>query len=262
MAEQEIRFNDGAGYERMMGVWSRLAGETFLDWLKPEQGQKWIDVGCGNGAFTELIARRCAPAEIQGVDPSDGQLSFARTRGGTGPAEFRVGDAMALPFPGRSFDVAAMALVIFFVPDPAQGVAEMVRVTSPGGMVAAYAWDMEGGGFPLQPIGAELRAIGISPPRPPSFTASRMESLQALWTDAGLTGVETCRIDVQRSFADFDDFWDSAMLAPTMKANLASLSPDDILQLKTRVRGHVSEDGAGRVTYGAWANAVKGRVPK
>jgi ubiquinone/menaquinone biosynthesis C-methylase UbiE len=132
MAEQ-IRFNDGAAYERMMGAWSKLAGETFLDWLAVRPGLKWIDVGCGNGAFTELIVARNAPAEVQGIDPSDGQLAYARTRSGTAMAEFHQGDAMALPFADRAFDVATMALVIFFVPEPAKGVAEMVRVVAPGG---------------------------------------------------------------------------------------------------------------------------------
>jgi ubiquinone/menaquinone biosynthesis C-methylase UbiE len=137
MADQPIRFDDGAAYERMMGVWSRLAGEVFLDWLAPRPGFKWIDVGCGNGAFTELIVAKHAPAEIKGVDPSDGQLAYARTRRGTEMAEFHKGDAMALPFGDRVFDVAIMALVIFFVPEPAKGVAEMVRVVAPGGPVAA-----------------------------------------------------------------------------------------------------------------------------
>jgi ubiquinone/menaquinone biosynthesis C-methylase UbiE len=63
MAEPQIRFNDGAGYERLMGVWSRLVGKIFLDWLAPRAGLRWIDVGCGNGAFNELIVQRCAPAE-------------------------------------------------------------------------------------------------------------------------------------------------------------------------------------------------------
>ena len=45
-----------------------------------------------------------------------------------------------------------MALVLFFVPNPAKGVAEMARVVKPGGTVAAYAWDMLGGGFPQEPI--------------------------------------------------------------------------------------------------------------
>jgi hypothetical protein len=65
MAHQTIRFDDGAAYERMMGVWSRLAGEIFLDWLAPLPGLKWIDVGCGNGAFTDLVVNKNAPAEIK-----------------------------------------------------------------------------------------------------------------------------------------------------------------------------------------------------
>jgi SAM-dependent methyltransferase len=261
MAEQQIRFDDGAAYERMMGAWSKLAGGTFLDWLAPRPGLKWVDVGCGNGAFTELIVARVAPAEVQGIDPSDGQLAYARTRDGTAMAQFHKGDAMALPFAARSFDVATMALVIFFVPEPAKGVAEMVRVVAPGGQVAAYAWDMAGGGFPLEPILIELRAMGFNPLRPPSADASRSEILQQLWTDAGLVEVETRRIDVQRSFVDFDDFWAAASLGGSIGPLLASMAPDDLAAIKTRVRAHLNEDSAGRITYGSWANAIKGRVP-
>ena len=52
MAESQIRFEDGAAYERAMGNWSRRAGSTFLDWLAVPPGLKWVDIGCGNGAFT------------------------------------------------------------------------------------------------------------------------------------------------------------------------------------------------------------------
>jgi hypothetical protein len=38
---------DGAGYEQMMGIWSRFAGEIFLDWLALPLGLRWIDIGCG-----------------------------------------------------------------------------------------------------------------------------------------------------------------------------------------------------------------------
>src|SRR5262249_8358628 len=186
MAELQIRFEDGAAYERMMGIWSRLAGETFLDWLAPRPGLRWIDVGCGNGAFTELIVERCAPAEVQGIDRSEGQLAFARARPAGRVAEFRPGDAMALPFSAHSFDAAVIALVIFFVSDPAKGVAEMARVVCPGGMVATYVWDVFGGGFPPEPIHAEMRALGAAPLRPPRFDVARMEALRDLWTGAKL----------------------------------------------------------------------------
>src|SRR5215467_3240759 len=73
MAEQTVRFVDGDAYERGMGPWSRLAGQIFLDWLAPAASLRWIDVGCGTGAFTELIVQQCAPIETQGVDPHEVQ---------------------------------------------------------------------------------------------------------------------------------------------------------------------------------------------
>src|SRR6516225_992274 len=150
MAETQIRFDDGAAYERMMGNWSRRAGNIFLDWLAAPPGLKWIDVGCGNGAFTELIVERWAPVEVQGIDPSEGQLAFAQKRPAARVATFSRGDAMSLSFPADTFDAATMALVIYFTPEPIKGVVEMARVVRPGGTVAAYAWDMLGGGFPLE----------------------------------------------------------------------------------------------------------------
>jgi ubiquinone/menaquinone biosynthesis C-methylase UbiE len=262
MAELQIRFDDGAAYERMMGNWSRLAGAIFLDWLAPGSGLRWIDVGCGNGAFTELLVERCAPAEVQGIDPSEGQLAFTRTRHTARVAEFRQGDAMALPFSERSFDAAVMALVIFFVPDPAKGVAEMVRVVRPGGTVATYAWDLPGGGFPLEPIHAEMRALGLTPLRPPSADISRMEALRDLWTSAGLDAVETTEILVQRTFADFDDFWSTSLLGSSVGPTVTAMPSGDVELLKTRVRARLPANAAGRIVCGARANAVKGCVPK
>jgi ubiquinone/menaquinone biosynthesis C-methylase UbiE len=246
----------------MMGVWSRLAGDVFLDWLAPRSGLRWVDVGCGNGAFTELIVDRCAPAEVQGIDPSEAQLAFARTRPAARLAEFRQGDAMALPFPPGRFDAAVMALVIFFVPDPAKGVAEMARVVRPGGTVAAYAWDMLGGGFPLQPVQAEMRAMGLKPPMPPSVEAARMDALRELWTSADLDTVETREIAVNRSFADFEDFWTTSLLGPSLRAAVATMPPDDVERLKTGVRGRLTADATGRITCSARANAIKGRLPR
>jgi ubiquinone/menaquinone biosynthesis C-methylase UbiE len=127
MAEHQIRFVDGAAYEQMMGRWSRIAGDIFLDWLAPARGLRWLDVGCGSGAFTERLSERCAPATLDGIDPAEAQLTFARARPEMSAARFRQGDAMALPFADDSFDAATMALVIFFVPEPAKGVAEMGR---------------------------------------------------------------------------------------------------------------------------------------
>ena len=262
MVEQKIRFDDGAAYEQMMGIWSRFAGEIFLDWLAPLPGLRWIDVGCGNGAFTQLLVERCAPAEVQGIDPSEGQLAFARTRSTSRVVEFRQGDAMALPFPAGRFDAAVMALVLIFVPDPAKGIAEMVRVVRPGGTVATYMWDMMGGGFPVDPILVEMRAMGFAPSRPPRMEASRMEALRDLWTGAGLEAVETREIAVQRTFTDFDDFWMTQAQVPSVGPVVAAMAAGDIETLKSRVRAALPADAEGRITYGARAHAIKGHLPK
>jgi len=113
-------FTDGEKYERLMGRWSRRVGEIFLDWMAVPKGMRWLDVGCGNGAFTETVIARCAPTEVNGIDPSDAQIAYARTRAAAKIAQFRIGDAQALPYDDASFDVAAMAMVISFIPDAAK----------------------------------------------------------------------------------------------------------------------------------------------
>ena len=257
-----IRFDNGATYERYMGVWSQLAGDTFLDWLAPKNGLRWLDVGCGNGAFTELLANRCAPAAIEGIDPAEGQLVFARARPVARLARFSQGDAMALPFKDDTFDAAVMPLVIFFVPEPARGVAEMARVVGPGGLVTAYSWDMGGGGFPYERLHAEMRAMGLIVPVPPSADASRLEVLRDLWTDAGLQAVATHVITVQRTFAGFDDYWTTVLGAPSAGATLAKMTPADLALLQARMRELLPADATGRITYSARAHAVKGSVPR
>jgi SAM-dependent methyltransferase len=261
VTQQSFRFSDGAAYERLMGVWSRLVGEIFLDWLRPDTGLRWLDVGCGNGAFTERIVERCAPAEVQGIDPSEALLAFARSRPALREAQFQVGDAMALPFPADRFDAAVMALVLVFVPDPAKAVGEMVRVVRPGGLVVAYMWDMLGGGFPPEPIVAEVRAMGAMPAFPPQLAASRMEGLRSLWSGVGLEAVETREIKVERTFADFEDFWAANMASASIAATIAGLAPDAVAELKQRVRARLPAHADGRITCSARANAVKGRRP-
>jgi trans-aconitate methyltransferase len=70
MSGQTIRYDDGAAYERGMGSWTQSAGHVFLDWIAPQAGLRWVDVGCGTGAFTELLIQRCAPSAVSGIDPS------------------------------------------------------------------------------------------------------------------------------------------------------------------------------------------------
>src|SRR5262245_43398889 len=112
----------------------------------------------------------------------------------------------------------------------------MVRVVCHGGMIAAYAWDMLGGGFPSEPIQAEMRTLRLAHPRPPRFDAPRMEALRDLWTDAGLDAVETRDITVQRTFADFDDFWTTSVVGSSVGPIVAAMPSGDVGRLKILVR--------------------------
>jgi SAM-dependent methyltransferase len=167
---------------------------------------------------------------------------------------------MALPFPDDTFDAAVMPLVIFFVPDPAKGVAEMARVVRPGGMVTAYAWDMPGGGFPYEALHDEIRGLGVDVPQAPSRDASRIDVMRGLWTGAGMENVETTELAVQRTFADFDDYWATVRGGPSVGRQLAAMGDEDRTRLQARMRDRLPADTGGRITYRARANAIKGRV--
>ena len=262
MSEPDKLFTDGETYERLMGRWSRIVAAAFLDWLDAPTRLRWLDVGCGNGAFTEELIARRAPASVTAIDPSDEQLAYARTRPGAGTADFRVGYAQSLPFGNGTFDVAAMALVISFIPDPGKAVAEMARVVRPGGSVAAYMWDSLGGGAPVHPIYLALESMGMTSARPPSPAESGREAMQALWESAGLQSVETRVIHIPTVYSGFDDFWNSnaVPIGPQGKI-MAGMSASAREELRARLRADLPVSPDGRIVYQAFANAVQGRVP-
>lgn len=262
MSEQpQIRFDDGAAYETYMGIWSRKVGDEFLSWLGPKPGLSWLDVGCGNGAFTALLAERVKPSGVIGVDPSPAQLDYARSRPDARGARFQQGNALDLPVPENSADAAVMALVIAFVPDPAKGVSEMRRVVRPGGAVAAYMWDLPGGGFPFQLSHDVIEARGMPSTLPPSWEASALARLDELWRGAGLADVETRAITVERTFPDFNTLWAITLTGPRLAAMASQITPALKEEIHEELRGKLNAGDGKPVTLSARANAVKGRVP-
>ncbi len=124
----EVRFSDGAAYERFMRPWTRVIGSDLVTWLTVPTGRRWLDVGCGTGLFTEVILDTASPSGVVAIDPAAAQIDRARSKRIASRADFQVGDAQALPFANGEFDVAASAFVINFIPERPCAIAEMKRV--------------------------------------------------------------------------------------------------------------------------------------
>jgi SAM-dependent methyltransferase len=259
MAVSEMNFSDGAAYERFMGRWSQIAGRQFLNWLNPSPKSSWLDVGCGNGAFTEEIITHCHPSSVDGIDPAQGQIAYAQKRTGTTMAVFQAGDAQSLPFADASFENVVMALVIAFVPDPAKAVAEMARVAKPGAIVATYMWDLPHN-VPISPMHKALKEMGFETPVRPSPEAASLTAMHALWQDAGLQAIETTTIKIAVQFTSFDDFWQSCSLpvGPVAKVMLG-LTENQRTELQKRLKANLPIAADGSISFPAMANAVKGR---
>jgi ubiquinone/menaquinone biosynthesis C-methylase UbiE len=151
MAEDTQRFSDGTAYEQFMGRWTCAVGTIFLDWLAPPTDARWLDIGCGTGVFTDLIVSTCAPATVIAIDPSEPQIEVARNKAIAQRVDFRVADSQKLPFSDNTFDIVVSALVINFISDRSQALAEMCRVCHPHGLIAGYVWDLAQRGPPFLP---------------------------------------------------------------------------------------------------------------
>ncbi|MEU0794791.1 class I SAM-dependent methyltransferase [Amycolatopsis sp. NPDC005961] len=253
----------GDAYESYIGRWSRRVAPVFVRRLGVPASRRWLDVGCGTGALTSAVLEAGDPAEVVGVDPSEGFLKTARASVPDPRASFSVADARELPFPDDHFDVVVSGLVLNFVPDPARAAAEIARVTR--GVAAAYLWDLAEGMQLIRHFweaAAELDPAKVAElDEGRRFTLCRPEPLGRLWTDAGLTGVSVDEIKVPTVFTDFDDYWQPFLgaqgPAPAYLATLPEARRDQIREL-LRSRLPTSPDGSIPLSARAWV--VRGTV--
>ena len=153
-----------------------------------------------------------------------------------------------------------MALVLFFLPDPVLGMAEMKRVVKSEGTLAAYVWDIPGEGLPIDPIHAEFRKRGINYPLPPSSDVSNIDKLEKLWTEEGIQSIECKQIKVSRSFKNFEEFWNINASVQAVTTVLDELSPQTVTEIRSNIERELGYDSNGSVTVHGHANAIRGIV--
>lgn len=252
-------WENGESYETFIGRWSRLAAPQFLKWLAVKPSANWLDIGCGSGALSQAILQDAAPASLKGIDPSKAFVEYCQTRLPDPRASFGMGNALAMPFESGTFDAAVSGLVLNFLPQVHQAVAEMKRCVTTGGVIAAYVWDY-GGRMQLlrffwnAAVTLDPTVYDLDEAR--RFSICHPTRLMDLFSGAGLFDVRVQAIDIWTEFKNFDDFWlpfqSGQGPAP---AYLKSIDSRRRSVLRERIRKSlpVSVDGTIALVARAWA---------
>jgi SAM-dependent methyltransferase len=241
-------------YDSFMGRFSRPLAIRFADWLDVRPGQRALDVGCGPGALTTVLADRLGAASVVAVDPSAPFVAAIRER----LPEVAVSTASAeqLPFDDFTFDLVVAQLVVHFMTDALAGVRDMRRVTRVGGMVALNVWDFEGRRAPQSIPLAELMAVKHDADDEVGRAGTARGELAHLLERAGCRDIEHGELAVTVTSPTFDDWWEPYMLGVGPTGGQLALLDED---RRRAVRGRCHDLlGDGPITTTATAWAAKG----
>jgi SAM-dependent methyltransferase len=193
-------------YGRFMGRYSEPLALEFVRWSELTAGQRALDVGCGPGALTAQLVQLLGADAVSAIDPSAPFVAALQTRF---PAvDTRRGAAEDLPYPEDTFDATLAQLVVSFMNDPVAGLAQMRRVTQPGGRLAACVWDHAGGRGPLSTFWRAAHDIDPAATDESASPGAREGDLARLSEQADWQRVEASELTVTLDFATFADWWE------------------------------------------------------
>lgn len=245
------------GYDRLMGRYLPTLGPAFADTAGVQAGQRVLDVGCGPGGLTTVLADRLGPASVAAIDPSAPFVEACRTR--HPGVDVRRGVAEELPFADDSFDAALACLVVGFMSDPLAGVAEMRRVTRPGGTVGLCFWTIDK--MPL--LGTFWRAVLSLDPAEQGEAVRvgrRQGEIALLLERSGATDIVETQISGTAQYADFPDWWSSfGGGAGPVGSYLQRQDPAGRAAVEDRCR-ELLGDPTGPFTQEAWTWCAVGRA--
>jgi len=141
-SEAVFRWLDGADESPLIQQVKR----RMLDICPVAAGHQVLDVGCGLGHEVRRLAQQVGPqGRVVGIDANSAMITEARRRGAglALPISFEVGDAHQVGLPDGSFDLCRTERVLRYVGRPEAVLAEMVRLTRPGGFVLAFDFDSD-----------------------------------------------------------------------------------------------------------------------
>ena len=183
----------GEIYERHMvpAIFARWA-PVLVDAAHVQSGEQALDVACGTGAVTRVLAERVGPTgRVVALDINPGMLAAGRAAVRSAQVEWREGSAVQLPLPDATFDHVVCQQGVQFFPDKAAALAEMHRVLKPGGRLALACWrsvEQMPGYLELQE--ALAKRIGAAQAALPPFALGDGDALRALVVGAGFRDVK------------------------------------------------------------------------
>lgn len=238
-------------YDQFMGRWSQRLAPQLVDFAGVEAGHRVLDVGCGPGALTSELVARVGPSAVAAVDPSASFVTAAQQR--NPGVDVRLAAAERLPFSDGTFDVALAQLVVHFMTDPVAGIAEMSRVTRPGGVIVACVWDYAGERGPLGPFWIAARALDPGVEDESRLAGAREGHLTELFREAGLRGVEHTALAVTQNHSGFEAWWEGFLrgVGPA-GSHLARLEEHQRVELREQCRAMLPA-GSFIITAQAWA---------
>ena len=246
-------------YDNFMGRFAKPLAQQFVTSIPLAKGDAVLDLGCGPGALTAELVNAVGAENVSVVDPSPPFLEACKQRypGITG----KVGRAEELPFDTHAFDAVMSQLVIHFIPDLDQAGKEMMRVTRPGGWVAACTWTIEDMELIHSMDEAARRAGTPTLPAPRVQEFSGDGSVAAYLDSMGLEDVTETTLTVRSGYTNFDELWNSYLagigpMAPWMQAQ----SEESRTAIKAELFKVVGEPG-GAFELSAKARSAHGRTP-
>lgn len=249
-------------YDHHVGRYGAQLAAGLIDVAEIRAGHRALDVGCGPGPLTQALTDRAGADNVTAIDPSPEFVEACRVR--APGAAVHVGVAEHLPFAADTFDAALAQLVVQLMDDRDAGVTEMIRVTRPGGIVAACVWDST-----TMPV---LRAfwdaaLAVAPERAGAIDDGRRigyerpDDLGELWQSRGLVDVATGAFWVRADYASFDDLFEP-FTAGTGHSGACYMSLDHTGQraLRDETRQRLGDpDASFTLTARAWW--ARGTVP-
>jgi ubiquinone/menaquinone biosynthesis C-methylase UbiE len=240
-------------YDRHVGRYGPSLSREHAVAAHVAAGERALDVGCGPGVLTRVLADVLGAENVAAVDLSEPFLVACRAR--VPGADVRAAAAESLPFEDGAFDVVLSQLVVNFLVDPVAGLRELQRVTRPGGRVSAAVWDYADGMTMLRAFwDAALELDPEAPDEGRTMPFCRLGELASFFERAGLAEVEGGELVGTAEYESFDDFWSPfpTGLAPS-GAYCASLGPAQQQELREACfRRLGSPAGEFTLTARAW----------